>query len=82
MMILIGKLVGLFELLMELICDFGFDLDLLFLVCFFLISLVIVLGDISKIFIVVLVILMNFRFYLFYYIVVCIFIFYFFIYNF
>lgn len=81
-MILIGESAGLFELLMELTCDLGPDPDLPSLACSSLISLVIALGDTSKILTAVSAILMNPRPHLSYHIVVCIFIFYFFIYNF
>lgn len=65
---------------MELTCDLGPDPDLPSLACSSLISLVIALGDTSKILTAVSAILMNPRPHLSYHIVVCIF--YFFIYNF
>lgn len=60
---------------MELTCDLGPDPDLPSLACSSLISLVIALGDTSKILTAVSAILMNPRPHLSYHIVVCIFIF-------
>lgn len=61
---------GLFELLMELTCDLGQDPDLPSLACSSLISLVIALGDTSKILTAVSAILMNPRPHMSYHIMV------------
>lgn len=63
---------------MELTCDLGQDPDLPSLACSSLISLVIALGDTSKILTAVSAILMNPRPHMSYHIMVCIFIFLFF----